>query len=124
MSDVTRVRNSIEHGDGRTAEELLPLAYDELREFAAAKRANEKARQALQATALLHGDEDDCRRGGNHRSLEQCSIYACAGLSDRRVGTDWVRLRDKRFRETTPDARSDSLLLRSVGHTEASCSGT
>jgi hypothetical protein len=123
MFDVTRVLNLIEYGDGQTAEELLPLAGDELRKFAA-KRANEKADQTLQATALVHETKMINRRDGNHRSLEQCSIYASAGLSDRRVGTDCVRLRDKRFREATPDARSGSLPSRSVGHTEASCSGT
>ena len=49
MSDVTRILNAIEHGDGQAAENLLPLVYDELRKLAAAKLANEKPGQTLQA---------------------------------------------------------------------------
>jgi RNA polymerase sigma factor (TIGR02999 family) len=54
MSDVTRILNAIEQGDGQAAEKLLPLVYDELRKLAAAKLANEKPGQTLQATALVH----------------------------------------------------------------------
>ena len=54
MSDVTRVLSAIEQGDGQAAEKLLPLVYDELRKLAAAKLANEKPSQTLQATALVH----------------------------------------------------------------------
>ncbi len=52
--DVTRVLSAIEHGDGHAARELLPLVYDELRKLAAAKMAQEKPGQTLQATALVH----------------------------------------------------------------------
>ncbi|HIM30730.1 MAG TPA: RNA polymerase subunit sigma, partial [Planctomycetes bacterium] len=31
MSEVTRILNSIDHGDPKAAEELLPLVYEELR---------------------------------------------------------------------------------------------
>lgn len=31
MTDVTRILNSIEQGDARAADELLPLVYDEPR---------------------------------------------------------------------------------------------
>ena len=54
MSDVTRILKSIEDGDPNAAEELLPLVYDELRKLAAAKMAQEKPGQTLQATALVH----------------------------------------------------------------------
>lgn len=54
MSDVTHILNAIEQGDGQAAEDLLPLVYDELRKLAAAKLANEKPGQTLQATALVH----------------------------------------------------------------------
>jgi RNA polymerase sigma factor (TIGR02999 family) len=36
------------------AEQLLPLVYDELRKLAAARLAQEKPGQTLQATALVH----------------------------------------------------------------------
>ena len=40
--------------DDKAAEQLLPLVYDELRKLAAAKMAQEKPGQTLQATALVH----------------------------------------------------------------------
>src|SRR5438477_1522616 len=54
MSDVTRILSQIEQGDPQAAEKLLPLVYDELRKLAAAKLAQEKPGQTLQATALVH----------------------------------------------------------------------
>ncbi len=54
MSDVTIILHKIESGDPSAAEQLLPLVYDELRKLAAAKLAQEKPGQTLQATALVH----------------------------------------------------------------------
>ena len=54
MSDVTRILSQIESGDPSAAEQLLPLVYEELRKLAAAKLADEKPGQTLQATALVH----------------------------------------------------------------------
>src|SRR5690349_23070711 len=54
MTDVTRILSQIEHGDPQAAEQLLPLVYDELRKLAAARLAQEKPGQTLQATALVH----------------------------------------------------------------------
>ena len=54
MSDVTRILSQIEQGDPQAAEKLLPLVYEELRKLAAAKLAQEKPGQTLQATALVH----------------------------------------------------------------------
>ena len=54
MSDVTRILSQIESGDPSAAEQLLPLVYEELRKLAAARLAQEKPGQTLQATALVH----------------------------------------------------------------------
>ena len=54
MSDVTQILSQIESGDAHAAERLLPLVYEELRKLAAAKLAQEKPGQTLQATALVH----------------------------------------------------------------------
>src|SRR5210317_646301 len=54
MTDVTQILSAIERGDPSAAEQLLPLVYDELRKLAAAKMAQEKPGQTLQATALVH----------------------------------------------------------------------
>ena len=54
MSDVTQILANLESGDPFAAEQLLPLVYDELRNLAAAKMAQENPGQTLQATALVH----------------------------------------------------------------------
>src|ERR1051326_8909682 len=54
MSEVTRILEAIQHGDGRAADELLPLVYEELRKLAAHRMANEPPGQTLQPTALVH----------------------------------------------------------------------
>ncbi|MFN7734964.1 MAG: sigma-70 family RNA polymerase sigma factor [Pirellula sp.] len=54
MSDVTRILSQIEAGNPSAAEQLLPLVYNELRNLAAARLAQEKPGQTLQATALVH----------------------------------------------------------------------
>ena len=54
MSDVTRILSAIDQGDPHAAEQLLPLVYNELRNLAAQKIAQEKPGQTLQATALVH----------------------------------------------------------------------
>src|SRR5688500_8805405 len=54
MSDVTRILSAVEQGDPLAASHLLPLVYNELRQLAAHKLAQEKPGQTLQATALVH----------------------------------------------------------------------
>ncbi|TWU21870.1 ECF-type sigma factor [Novipirellula artificiosorum] len=41
MSDVTQLLGQIEEGDGKVAEKLLPLVYDEFRKLTAAKMTQE-----------------------------------------------------------------------------------
>ena len=54
MSQVTRILSQVEAGDAEAARQLLPLVYEELRKLAAAKLAQERPGQTLQATALVH----------------------------------------------------------------------
>ena len=54
MNNVTHTLSAIEQGNPQAADQLLPLVYDELRRLAAAKMAQEKPGQTLQATALVH----------------------------------------------------------------------
>src|SRR5205809_3325750 len=54
MSEVTRILSAIEQGDPHAAAQLLPLVYDELRNLAAQKMAQEAPGQTFQATALVH----------------------------------------------------------------------
>lgn len=54
MTDITQIISAIQEGDPDAADRLLPLVYDELRKLAAAKLAQEKPGQTLEATALVH----------------------------------------------------------------------
>jgi RNA polymerase sigma factor (TIGR02999 family) len=54
VSEVTQILSAIERGDPHAAGQLLPLVYEELRKLAAAKLAQERPGQTLQATALVH----------------------------------------------------------------------
>src|SRR5262249_32535921 len=54
MTEVTRLLSAIEQGDPSAADQLLPLVYEELRQLAAQKLAQERPGQTLQATALVH----------------------------------------------------------------------
>src|SRR5438874_850104 len=54
MTDVSHILSAIEQGDPQAAEQLLPLVYDELRQLAAQRLAQEKPGHTLQATALVH----------------------------------------------------------------------
>ncbi len=97
--DVTRILSRIEHGDGRAAEQLLPLVYEELRKLAAAKMAEEKPGQTLQATALVHEayvrlvSQTTPQRWDNRRHF-----FAAAAEAMRRILVEQAR------RKAGPDA--------------------
>jgi RNA polymerase sigma factor (TIGR02999 family) len=71
--------------DPPTAEELLPLVYDELRRLAAAKLARESPGQTLQATALVH--EVWLRLGGDAQPVwgNSAHFFAAAAEGMRRI---------------------------------------
>lgn len=54
MFDVTLLLSVIKRGDKHAANELLPLVYDQLKQLAALKMADERPDHTLQATALVH----------------------------------------------------------------------
>jgi RNA polymerase sigma factor (TIGR02999 family) len=54
VGDVTRILESVQDGDPKAADQLLPLVYEELRKLAVVRMANEKPGQTLQPTALVH----------------------------------------------------------------------
>ena len=54
MGEIAERSAALNPGAGRTAEELLPLVYEELRRLAAGKLACERPGQTLQPTALVH----------------------------------------------------------------------
>jgi RNA polymerase sigma factor (TIGR02999 family) len=54
MSEITHILAALEQGDSHAADRLLPLVYDELRQLAAQRLAQEAPGQTLEATALVH----------------------------------------------------------------------
>lgn len=54
MSDITLILQAINNDKQPTAEQLLPLVYEELRRLADIYMAKEYAGDSLQATALVH----------------------------------------------------------------------
>ena len=54
MNEVTSILSAIENGEPLASDRLLPLVYDELRQLAARKLAQEYPGQTLQPTALVH----------------------------------------------------------------------
>jgi RNA polymerase sigma factor (TIGR02999 family) len=94
MNEVTRILSVIEQGDPSAAEQLLPLVYDELRKLAAAKLAQEKPGQTLQATALVH--EAYLRLVGTEPAPHWNSrghFFAAAAEAMRRILIDQARRR-------------------------------
>jgi len=93
MSEATRILQTMGNGDTVTAEELVPLVYDELRRLAAAKMARESAGQTLQPTALVH--EAWLRLAQQSRSQwkNQEHFYAVAAEVMRRILVDRARRR-------------------------------
>jgi RNA polymerase sigma factor (TIGR02999 family) len=92
MSEVTRILSALEQGDPQAAEQLLPLVYQELRELAARRLAQEKPGQTLQATALVHeaylrlvdAEKAQGWKGRGH-------FFAAAALAMRRILVDQAR---------------------------------
>jgi RNA polymerase sigma factor (TIGR02999 family) len=101
MSDVTRILSKIESGDPTAADQLLPLVYEELRKLAAAKLAQEKPGQTLQATALVH--EVYLRLLGNGNAPEAWNnrghFFGAAAEAMRRILIERARKRIRRERK-------------------------
>jgi len=100
MSEVTSILSAIEQGDPSAAELLLPLVYEELRKLAAAKLAQEKPGQTLQATALVH--EAYLRLVGDGHQGESWDsrghFFAAAAEAMRRIMIDGARAKGRQKR--------------------------
>jgi RNA polymerase sigma factor (TIGR02999 family) len=97
MSEISRILSASYQGDPSAAEQLLPLVYDELRELAAQKLAQERPGQTLQATALVHeaylrlvgGEATQSWEGRRH-------FFAAAAEAMRRILIDRARQKQTR----------------------------
>jgi RNA polymerase sigma factor (TIGR02999 family) len=93
MSDVTQLLGAMDPNDPKAAQELLPLAYEELRRLAACKMANEVPGQTLQPTALVHEAWLRLSRQTDVRWLNREHFYAVAAEVMRRILVDRARRR-------------------------------
>ena len=91
MSEVTRLLEAMDSGEPATAEQLLPLVYDNLRRLARQKLVQEPPGQTLQATELVHevwirllGRERDHYTGQRH-------FFLAAAEAMRRILVDRAR---------------------------------
>src|SRR5262249_44082220 len=95
MNEVTTILSAIEKGDPRAPEQLLPLVYEELRKLAAAKLAQEKPGQTLQATALVHEAYlrlvDREERGAESSWDSRGHFFAAAAEAMRRILVEKAR---------------------------------
>jgi RNA polymerase sigma factor (TIGR02999 family) len=94
MTEVTQILTALAAGDPKSADELLPLVYDELRKLAAARLALEHAGHTLQPTALVH--EAYLRLVGNGQPQDwngRGHFFAAAAEAMRRILIN--RARDK-----------------------------
>lgn len=91
MNNVTQILESIQQGDPRAADELLPLVYEELRKLAGARMARESADQTLQPTALVH--EAWLRLVGNEKTRwdGRAHFFAAAAEAMRRILVERAR---------------------------------
>lgn len=92
MDDVSRPLSMVDPCVPRTAEQLLPLVYDELRRLAARRLAQEKPGQILQSTALVH--EVYLRLIGTEEARlwdGQGHFFAAAAEAMRRILVDEAR---------------------------------
>ncbi len=91
--EITLLLQSIEPGDARAAERILPVVYEELRKLAAAKMAREAAGQTLQPTALVH--EAWLRLGGDQQPEwhNRAQFFAAAAEAMRRILIENARRR-------------------------------
>jgi RNA polymerase sigma factor (TIGR02999 family) len=107
MSDISGILAALERGDRHAAAELLPLVYDELRRLAAARLAQEKPGQTLDATGLVHeaylrlvgGDAGKRWEGRRH-------FFGAAAEAMRRILIDNAR-RNQRLRHGGDRRRMD-----------------
>src|SRR5262245_34052566 len=93
MSDATQILNRMSQAESQSAEALLPLVYEELRQLAAIKMAREPAGHTLQATALVHEAWLRLSQTKHSSWKNREQFYAMAAEVMRRILVDRARRR-------------------------------
>src|SRR5438477_73536 len=134
MTEVTQILNAIEQGNPHAAEQLLPLVYDELRQLAAQKLAQERPGQTLQATALVHEAYlrlVDAKKAQHWNSrghffaaaaeaIRRILVESARRKSRRKRGGDWQR-RDVQFNEPAVEAPDTDILAVDEALSQLAC---
>jgi len=117
--ELTRVLQSADQSGG-ASEELLPLVYQELRQLAASRMAQEAAGQTLQPTALVHEAWLRLFDGNARVWQNRAHFFGAAAQAMRRIlidrarrklsrkrggGQEVVNIEDVDIAETTTDER-------------------
>lgn len=95
LAEWTRFVRDVQAGEKRSADELLPLVYEELRALARSRMAQEAAQHTLQPTMLVHeaylrlvGTEDPGWNGRGH-------FFGAAARAMRRILVEAARRRQR-----------------------------
>ena len=91
MHEITHILDSIQRGDAKAVDELLPIVYEELRRLARHKMAGEGRGHTLQATALVH--EAWLRLVGSNQQgwQNRAHFFSAAAEAMRRILVDHAR---------------------------------
>lgn len=93
MNDVTYLLNKMSDGDASAIDELLPLVYQELRNLARHKVAQEGPAQSLEATALVHDAYLRLVESSSSRYKNRAHFFGAAAEAMRRILIEQARAR-------------------------------
>jgi RNA polymerase sigma factor (TIGR02999 family) len=96
MSNATELLSAVERGDPEAADKLLELVYQELRQLATRKMAQEPAGHTLQPTALVHEAWLRLVGSENPRFQNRAHFFSAAAEAMRRILIDRARRRRTR----------------------------
>ena len=94
-NDITRILNETAAGQSQAAEQLLPLVYQELRQLAAARMAQESSGHTLQATALVHEAWVRLTKGADQKWAGRAHFFAAASEAMRRILIESARRKSR-----------------------------
>src|SRR5467141_2841099 len=91
MIDATLLLTKVQQGDPKAADELLELVYQELRQLATRKMAQEPPDQTLQPTALVHEAWLRLVGSQNPKFENRAHFFSAAAEAMRRILIDRAR---------------------------------
>jgi RNA polymerase sigma factor (TIGR02999 family) len=93
--EITQILQAMGRCGGPTAEDLLPLVYNDLRRHAAARMARESGVQTLQPTALVHEAWLRLMGHGERRWENRAHFFGAAAEAMRRILVESARRKSR-----------------------------